>query len=43
MKKLHKMDVYKKIDPELMRGTTLGAIISLAGIVLILALFFFET
>jgi len=43
MKKLvAKLDVYKKIDPELTRGTTLGALVSVLGIGIILALFYYE-
>jgi hypothetical protein len=41
-KLLQKIDVYRKIDPELTRGTALGALVSVSGIALILGLFFFE-
>jgi len=40
--KLHKIDVFKKVDPELLRGTNLGAVVSVLGIAIILGLFFFE-
>jgi thiol-disulfide isomerase/thioredoxin len=40
--KLAKLDVFRKVEPEFTRGTTLGALLSLFGITIILTLFGLE-